>query len=257
VNAWLRLAAAAAVVVAAALLLKVLPAFVVLALFVVGLALATRALKQRSEQEAAAGRAAILGLRRDEDDGGFALRTLPLALFARAPDGSIGDPMSGTWRGVEVRTFGYAFSAELPGGERVRRSLSCALGPVDVSAAAMIVEPRPFVTMFPEPPPLAPVEERGGRFGDLFEVRATDPAFVDRVLGERLREWLLGTDEGWGFEIRESAVLAYGPRVGRADPSPALDALVGFLDHLPATLRSRPGGAGPEAPLHADPGDAV
>lgn len=255
-NAWLRLVAAAAAVVAAALLLKVLPAFVVLALFVAGLAFATRALKQRSKQEAAAGRAAILGLHRDEDDG-FALRALPLALFARAPDGSIGDPMSGTWRGVEVRTFEYAFSAELPGGERVRRSLSCAMGPVDVSAEAMIVEPRSFVTLFPEPPPLSPVEVVRGRFADLFEVRAAGPASVGSVLGERLREWLLGTDEGWGFEIRERAVLAYGPRAGRADPSPALDALVGFLDHLPATLRSRPGGAAPEAPLPADPGDAV
>lgn len=250
----MRLLAAVAAVVAAALLLKLLPALAVLALFVAGLALVTRALKQRSEQEAVAGRAALLGLRPEAGDPGFELRTLPFTLFARVPDGRIDDAMSGTWRGVEVRIFGYLFTSDLPGGTQVQRAVSCAVAPISASVPAVVVEPRSFVATLVEPPALERVDVASGRFAEVFDVRTAAPDFATSLVDEGMRRWLLGTGEVWGFEVRDRVALAYGPGADRADPTPVLDALVGFLDRLPETVRSSRAVEGSAIPPAPDPG---
>lgn len=254
---WVRLLLVAAGVIGAALLLKVLPAFLVLALFVLGVAALARVLKQRSEREAVEGRAGALGLRREAHDP-FGLRALSLSLFERAPEGAIEGVLWGTWRGVEVRAFDLAFGAALPGGASVRRVFSCALGQVGGSMPAVVVEPRSFLTMLPEPPALDPLEVTGGRFADLFDVRGADAGVARSVLDERVRGWLLGLDEAWGFEVHERAVLVYGPRPDRADAAVALDVLVGLLDRLPGSVRSGLGSAGtpPAASGPGAPGDA-
>jgi len=255
-NPWVRLLLAFAGVVGSALLLKVLPAFVVLAIFVGGIAAVGWTLRQRSRREPVEARAAALGLRRETVDP-FGLRALPLALFARAPEGTVEGVLWGTWRGVEVRAFDLTFAADLPGGAAVRRVFSCALGQVGGSAPSVVVEPGSFLAMFPQPPVLDPVEVPAGRFADRFDVRGADAEAARSLVDERLREWLLGLDEAWGFEVGRRAVLVYGPRADRGEPVAALDVLVGLIDRLPGSVRSgTPGDApatGPGAPAGAGP----
>ena len=245
-NPWVRLVLATGAVIAAALLLKVLPPLVVLAMLVVGLAALSWTLRQRSKVEAVQGQATLLGLRREAGDP-FGLRALPLSLFGRAPEGSIEDLMWGSWRGVEVRAFDYVFPSPLPGGSEMRRAFSCALGSIGASVPSVVVEPQSFVTMFPGPSELERVDV-GGRFANRFEVRSSDRDLARSLLSDGMIDWLLELDEIWGFEVHERAALAYGPRPARAEPSQALDALTGFLDRLPESLR-HPASGGPEATL--------
>ncbi len=235
----MRLLVAAAAVVGAALLLKVLPAYLVLALFVGGVAAFARSLKRRSKRDAAEGRAATLGLRREEHDP-IGVRAMPLSLFERAPEGAIEGLLTGTRRGVQVHVFDYAFRIGLTEGSAVHRRFACALGQVGGSVPATVVEPRSFLTLFPEPPELDPSEISTGRFADLFDVRGTDPSFARSIVDERVRGWLLELDEGWGFEIRDQALLVYGPRPDRGEISAAVDVLADLLDRLPETVRSAP-----------------
>jgi len=251
-NPWVRLVLATGAVIAAALLLKVLPPFVVLAMLVVGVAALSWTLRKRSKVEAVHGQATLLGLRREAGDP-FGLRALPLSLFGRAPEGSIEDLMWGSWRGVEVRAFDYVFPSPLPGGSEVRRAFSCALGSIGASAPPVVVEPQSFVTMFPGPPELDRVDVGGGRFANLFEVRSSDVDLARSLLSDRMIEWLLELDETWGFEVHERAALAYGPGPARAEPSQALDALTGFLDRLPESVR-HPASGGPEATVRPSDG---
>ncbi|HZD18216.1 MAG TPA: hypothetical protein VE669_08750 [Actinomycetota bacterium] len=253
-NPWVRLLLATAAVIAAALLLKVLPAFVVLALLVVGLALLTRGLKRESRREATGGAAAILGLQRATEDP-FGLRALPLSLFGRTPDGSFGELLSGSWRGADVRVFEYAFGSGLPGEPPVRRVFSCAVAVIGASVPATVVEPSAFMTMFPRPPELDRLDpDEGGRFWTVFDVWAADAHAARQLLDERMTDWLLGLDEGWGFEIHERAAAVFGPRPSGSDPAAPLGALAGFLDRLPDELRSLDGGADePSSPVPRDP----
>lgn len=233
-NVWVRVLAVVAAVILAALVLKSLPAILVLALLIGGVAFVNRRLRRPAGKAARSG-AELLGLSREERDP-FGILGYPLALFARTEDPAIDELVWGRWQGLDVRVFAMSFAAPtlLERGERT--SFGCAMSQVDASLPALVVEPQLFVTLT-ERPPAAPRFRSGDeRFEGVMNVWCEDPAFGRELLDSSLREWLRSLDPGWGIEVGGKIVMVYGPRPQRPDVVPILETLKDLLERLPKDL---------------------
>jgi hypothetical protein len=223
-------------VVLAALFLKVLPPLVVLALFVGGVAYVNWMLKSGVKREATTP-SALLGLEHAEEDR-FGLLGYPFALLSRGSDARVTDVSWGRWQGLEVRAFelGYTPTGAVP--ERPeRRVFTCAIVPADAAFPKLVIEPRAFLGVDASRAPLPEVRSADETLGRRFEVRCEDAPFVSELFDEELVGWLLELEEEWGFELSGRSALAYGPSDRAHDVMGALQALKGFLDHLPASVR--------------------
>ena len=240
VNPWMRLLAVLVAVIVAALLLKLLPPIVVLVAFVGGFAYVNHALKTRAKTEARGDPVAVLGLRREAQDP-FGLLGYPLALFSRGPDPRIEDLVWGTWRGLEVRRFDVSFEHPVagPGAERPR--FACALAPLGANAPHLVVEPLTFVMRLASEVPMPQVATGSERLDRALVVRCADRAFVGDLIDERMASWLADLGEDQGFEITGSLALLYGPVMTAGDIVTVLEILQGFLDRVPASVRTADG----------------
>jgi hypothetical protein len=239
VNAWARLGLAFLALVLAALFLKQLPAIIVLALLVGGFGLMNTRLRPRGAREPAAVDAGALGLEHAAEDP-FDLAELPLILFDRGSEPKVSDVLYGTWRGLEVRTFGLSIEIELPSGERARRRFTCATAPT-TATSRVVIEPLAFLLPFPATAPDA-VRLDAPELATTYTVRSDDPTLARSILEGRLRRWLAGNEERWGFELSGGALVAYRPVQRAGDALEALETVRAFLDRVPPESRSAPRG---------------
>jgi len=236
---WVRVLGALAAVAGVALLLKVLPAPLVLLLFVgvlwYGSSVVRRA--DRAERARRATGAEILGLRRETSDP-FGLLAYPVQLFERTTEPMIDELVWGTWRGLEVRVFGTSFRAPSLSGDDVRTSFAGAISGLPVGAPAVVVEPQVFVTSLERPPALERVEVGDPAVDEAWGVWAADATFARSLLDQDVRAWLASLGERWALEVTARIAMVYGPAPERPDVFEVLETLKGFLDRLPQDLRS-------------------
>lgn len=229
------MAAAVAAVVVAALLLKVVPAVLVLALFVGGVAYANHRLRDATRKQTRSG-AELLGFKREASDP-FGILGYPVALFARTTDTAIDELVWGPWRGLDVRVFAASFVSPTVFEEQsVRASFACAMTRVEASLPAAVVEPQAFLTRIERPPAAPTVHTGDPQFDAALAVWSDDPAFARTLLDPPMREWLRSLDHRWGIEVHGRIVMVYGPRPDRPDVIAILETLKGFLDRLPRDL---------------------
>jgi hypothetical protein len=249
---WLRIAAVAAGAFACALFLKVLPPVIVLAAFVVGTFVISRTLKTRLRHEAVVGEAATLGLRLEPLDP-FGLLGYPLSLFGRGTDGRIGEVRWGTWRGAEVKAFGYDYSPAGPvigpsaaGGDR-RGRFSCAIAAIPPVPSPLVAEPDSFVLGLGAHAPMGAVDLHEGPAAGSFTVRCDDPDDARALLDGAAGDWLVEGGEEWGFEASGPHLLIYGAPVS----APSVPDVLARLDDLRSRLE-----AGASSDVVPDPGPA-
>ncbi|HEV8057820.1 MAG TPA: hypothetical protein VGQ01_04910, partial [Actinomycetota bacterium] len=60
-------------------------------------------------------------------------------------------------------------------------------------------------------PPFDAVDVGAGDVERGYAVRCADPAFARALVGPEMLRWVGDLDEPWGFEIRGSLALVYGP----------------------------------------------
>ena len=249
---WLRIVAVAAGALLGALFLRMLPPIIVLAAFVVGAFVVTRTLKTRMRHEAVVGEAATLGLRLEPADP-FGLLGFPLSLFGRGTDGRIEDVRWGTWRGVEVKTFGYSYAPAVPpidptarGTDR-RGRLACAIAAIAPVRSPIVAEPVSFVLGLGAPASMEEVDLDDGAAASAFVVRCDAPDFARTLLEAAAEEWLVEGGEEWGFEASGPLLLIYGTPAS----APSVPEVLGRLHDLRSRLE---GGAHGDAAV--DPENA-
>jgi hypothetical protein len=260
VNPWLRLLGAFAALVLAVLLLKVIHPLVVLVLFVGGVAWVNQLLKTQVRREHQGADAEALGLKRERGDP-FGLLGYPFALLLRGRDARVDDVLWGSWQGLDARVFRFTGERpETPDLPRVVLAYVCASAPVDASCPSLSVEPRSFLTPPNEAASMRPVGTDDEDFDRRFDVRCDDPAFARSLLDAPLRSWIASLDDTWGFELSGRLALVYTAVEGGRQVTAVLPVLKGFLDRVPAEVRSpapapapepRPSAGVPERP---DPG---
>jgi hypothetical protein len=227
----LRVLGVAAAAIVAGLLLKVLPAFVVLLLFVGGIAYVNLTLRNRVRSAMPRG-AEVLGLRREASDP-FGLLGYPLALFDRMPEASIDELVWGSWRGLDVRVFGVSFRAPSLGSETPRTSFGCALAHVAAELPPLVLEPQVFLTTLDRPPDAPRWTSGDGSFDDRLHAWTGDPAFASQVATPEMRELLRSFDPQWGVEVAGRIAIVYGPAPQRPDVVAILEGLQAFLATIP------------------------
>jgi len=230
---WARLVALFVAVVLAAAFLKVLPPFVVLVLFVGGVAYVNWRLKSDAKREAS-NPVAILGLEHASDDR-FGLLGYPFALLGRGSDPSVADVSWGPWQGIDVKAFELRYTPTGAVPERPEvRVFTCAVAPVDTTCPRFVLEPRSFLGVDASRGPLPEVDVADEVLARRVEVRCEDAAFATDLLDDRMVEWLLELEAEWGFELSGRLSLAYAPSDRAHDVMGALQSLKGFLDRVPS-----------------------
>jgi hypothetical protein len=238
VNRWTAVVAGFVAVVVAAFFLRLLPAIVVLALFVGGTAYMSNWLKRRAKAEVGKTGAEVLGLKREVGDP-FGLLAFPLALFSRTTDPEVDELVWGSWQGIDVTVFGLTFDApSLPSSPRRRAAFACALARVDASFPSLVAEPQAMMTSFERAPTFTAVELEDAAFEREWNVWSDDHSFALGLLDPAMRDWLRSLGDAWGIEVHEKIAIVYGLRPARPDVFGVLDALKGLLDHIPSELRA-------------------
>jgi hypothetical protein len=224
--------------VVAAFFLRALPGIVVLILFIGGGIYVSTMLKRQAKGEVKKTGAEMLGLKREVGDP-FGLLAFPLALMARTSDPRIDELVWGPWRGIDVTVFGLSFDAPtLPGAPPTRSAFACALAKVDAGFPSVVAEPQAMLTSFERAPTGTRVEVGDPSFDHRWNVWSEDEGFARELLGPSMRDWLRSLGDGLGIEVHGKMAIVYGPRPGRPDVVAVLQALKGFLDHIPTELRA-------------------
>lgn len=243
--AWVRVLGAFAAVVVAAGVLRSLPAAAVLALLVGGFMYANHRLRAAQRAERRTG-AELLGLRRETQDP-FGLLGYPLALLSRSEEPRIDELAWGRWRNLETRVFVVSMRApSLPGAEAGRVSFGCALAFVDAAFPAFVVEPQVFLTLTERPPGLPHATTGDPRFDTTWSVWSEGEIASRPMVDDDTRAWLGGLGERWGFELRGSIAMVYGPTPERADLVAVLETLRELLDRIGIVASASPAGPAPE-----------
>jgi hypothetical protein len=236
---WARAISIGAAVVVAALLLRVAPPPVVLAVFVAAIVVAYVAVRRLRGRERASG-GGPLGLRREATDP-FGILGYPLALFGRAGDPEVEDVLWGRWRSLDVHAFALSFRPpSIEGHVAERTSFACAMARVAGPLPGLVVEPEPFRTLLPEPPPGAVVQIGDPALDTRSVAWAEDEAFARAVLDASTRDWLRSLDQAWGMEVRGQIALVYGPQPASPDVVVTLEVLRELLGRLPSDLGASP-----------------
>lgn len=242
-NLWLRLVALFAAVVLALLALRALPGPVVLALFVVGAAIANHGLRRAPKRDVARSTAEVLGFEAPVEDP-FGITGYPLALFERGSGGRLSDLMHGRWGAVDVKVFDYTYAPSvIVDGVPGDRAYTCALALTSLDGPHLVIEPEAFLTAEPDRAALPAVAVGSERFDGAYDVRCADGSFAASILGDDLTSWLLQRGERWGVELRGRLALLYAPQMPAADRPDLLDALKGLLDRIPPTFLEPSSGA--------------
>lgn len=250
VRVWRLFVALVGGAVLLAVFLKALPPIVLLLALVGGLAYWSHREKAGARAETVGSTATSLGLVATGERP--ATLELSFRLLSRGSERNVGDVMSGTWRGRGVEVFDFRYrSAESISGEEIR-TFSCAVASLPGACPPVVIEPTVFLSTPSELAGLGFVETGSERLNRRFAVLSGDPSFASAILDERMRGWLLGLEDGFGFELAGRALLGYTPRVPR-DTIELLDAVTDFADRLAPELIE--GDPSPPAGLDAPPAE--
>jgi hypothetical protein len=241
---WAAVLGILVAVVLVAVILRWMPPYVFIPLVLVGAGYGAYRYRRSTRATPAKVRAGSLGLERVTGDP-FGLAGLPFHLLSRGSDRAVEDVMHGTWGGVDVKVFDLRLIGEKGGATRFR----CALLPIRLTAPWTVIESRTLFTPPEERVDLGEVMVGPVAFEEAFDVRSDDLAFVEVLLDDRMREWLLDAGQEWGFELRASFLLGYATQTSARDSLEALQTLAGFSQRIPtAALAAYPPGSGAPPP---------
>lgn len=202
---------------------------------VIGFFVVLVALRKRPRREAMRDEARRLGLEWSPSDP-FDLLDAPFALFrwSRAASAEFDNVLRGSWHGLAVRVFDYAYAR----GEHRERRLSCGLVAIPGGWPTTVIRPEGATTTLADHVGLPDIEFESEGFNRAFDVRSDDPRFASAIVDARMMAWLLELGNGWGFEIRDRWVLGYRDQVQPWEIQGVLSTLEAFLGQIPRAARS-------------------
>jgi hypothetical protein len=205
-----------------------------------GMAYAIYRLKRR-RRDALANMATQLGLSFSAWDQ-RALRDLPLELLHRGPSRAIENVLWGTWQGVEVWAFDYAYDEESsrphgqPSGTSAR--LSCAITEIEAACSPLRIERERLGSRISGPLGGDDVDFESDEFNRSFRIVCGDRKFAYDLIDARMMSWLLSTPDIFEFEVGGKWLLTFTPRVRPTELVPLLGTAKLFHEHVPRVVSS-------------------
>ena len=155
------------------------------------------------------------------------VRALPS--FQLMYDGwTVHDGIEGHRQGGPMLVFARSWSTD--GYEPTRWSI-CAATTALLKAPQLLVGPRHLSV--DERPILDQVVFESETFDRIWEVRTDDQLLASTIIDQRMMAWLLGRRPDVSFELRGAWAMAVSHGIDRSAPAALVDALDGFLEHLP------------------------
>lgn len=176
-----------------------------------------------------------LRLRFSPDDD-LGILGLPFDLLGRTRRsyGALTNVLSGSWNGLEVRAFDYAYSVS----EDEVRECSCAMVAIPGGWPTLVIRPEDLLTSIADRLALPDIGFESERFNQAFEVTSDDRRFASAVVDARMMAWLLSLVPPPGFEIQGRWILAYRDRVQPWEIESVLSLAAGFVERIPRAVRS-------------------
>jgi len=155
------------------------------------------------------------------------VRALPS--FQLMYDGwAVHDGIEGHREGGPLLVFARSWSTD--GYEPTRWSI-CAATTALLKAPQLLVGPRHLSV--DERPILDEVVFESDAFDRIWEVRTDDHLLASTIIDQRMMTWLLERRPDVSFELRGAWAMAVTHGIDRSAPAALVDALDGFLAHLP------------------------
>lgn len=167
----------------------------------------------------------------------FGILDQPFALFrrTRAANGDIDNVVWGSWRGLEIRAFDYAYVRT---GDDEPYRLSCAMAAIVDGWPSLVLRPETLITTIADHIALPDIAFESDEFNRAFEVRCSDRRFASALVDARMMGWVLDLRPRPGFEIEGPWLLAYRPQVWPWEIESVLGLLDAFLARIPRAVRS-------------------
>ncbi len=168
----------------------------------------------------------------------FQLLGWPFSLFRKGDGRGVENVLWGPWQGGgPVTAFDYWYYTESTDskGNRTRsyRRFSCAI--IEVAAAFPHLElaRETLFTRMADSMGMEDIEFESPEFNRRYNVQATERRFAYELLDGRLLEWLVGSDQGYAFEVVGNRILAYRRRTKAQGLVPLIGTLMMFRDRIP------------------------
>lgn len=221
----------------------------ILAILVV-LALAVRSRRRSKMQQVASS----LGLRFSARDA-FDTARLPFDLFTKGSRRRVENVMWGSVDGLHVRLFEYWHSNTRteqryePTRQRYetvqredRHHFSCCMVEIPSRVPHIVIRHASLLDRAARRLLGRGMTLGSERFDRAFFVSGESPRAASEVIDERMMEWLLGLDGKWSFELRDSYLLAYCPRLRPRHLPVVLRVALGLRALIPKARQMRRSG---------------
>lgn len=164
----------------------------------------------------------------------------PFALLAKGDGRGTENVLWGTWQGVPLQEFDYWYYEETTDSEgrssKTYYRFSCAVREIDADCSPLTLERENFFTRMADHIGLHDIEFESDEFNRAFNVKSADRKFANDIVDARMMQWLLGTDEGFNFEVSGRWMLCYCKRRRPLELVPLLGTMKEFQEHVPRVV---------------------
>jgi hypothetical protein len=169
------------------------------------------------------------------DPGG--LLDIGFHLFGMGQGRGCENVMVGSWQGVPVREADYWYWTQSTDSQgRTSRSYShFSVVVADVTAwlPSVRLEHENLLTRLADHVGMHDIEFESNDFNRAWNVKADDREFAFKLIDARMMTWLQQSGAAVCFEVSGGNVLVYRKRLGMEGVVALLDAVKGFVDHVP------------------------
>jgi hypothetical protein len=149
--------------------------------------------------------------------------------------------LSGRWHDLQVMEADYWYLTR-SGQAGARNAFSIAITDLAVALPYISITRRDMSPTIAGPPGSSDLEFGSEAFDRQYRVKATNEVYAGKLVDESMMQWLLfTTGHSVAFEIGDSYLLVWSPRMDATDVASLLDMLKEFTEHIPPPVLTRYG----------------
>jgi hypothetical protein len=171
----------------------------------------------------------------------YDLSSYRFGLLQEGNDRGCENVLSGRWHDLQVMEADYWYVTR-SGQPGARNAFSIAITDLTVALPYISITRRDIVPEITGPAGSSDFEFGSDAFSRQYRVKATDEVYAGKLVDESMMQWLLfTTGHSFAFEIQDSYLLVWSPRMDATDVASLLDMLKEFTEHIPPPVLTQYG----------------
>jgi hypothetical protein len=162
-------------------------------------------------------------------------------LFEMGDDRGCENVLWGEWKGMPFRETDYWYYNDASNRKErmgLRKHFNAVVVDVPLYLPRVTVDPEGIRSVIAGGVGWRDIQFESEEFNRRFHVRAETPEFAFKLVDARMMQWMLSTDETFGFQFYGSAIMVWSRRLRPTELLPLIGTAKELFDHIPRLVWS-------------------